>query len=575
MKSSFHQRLVEAVNSPIEYHNQYYSSLTYDNSVDNIEVLINLMFCSKTKLSLKEIRRIREEIFSHPDYSTNLEYQYFTTMACAELNRDHANYSDATSYFSHMLEIATFMDDSDKILTAFIGLASVYNEMFESDKSLEYIEKAISMMSHIDDPLLVARTFYTYAAILYERKEYEKGVHAAERAVLNYSDIGDREKNLSYTMTQLMYVRLLYLTNSNKKANTIMTELIPKAEKYKHLEGLQLLQETVAEYYEQIGDYEKALYYQKRFSEVLKEREKDKIKSFNYKGSKQVDSLKSLLERNESLKQRVADLYNQISYQNTEETVTVASFEDVQKALDGDEFDIYFQLIWSELEKRYVKAEALTRWIKPDGSIITPNHFVKYIEESELSARFLQILINRSLVFVEKLKDKGIEDLTICINISPYQLREINIISLLESACIRHHIKPSSIELEITERLVLEKDVTVLDRIFKLKERGFKLSMDDFGTGFSSLESLRTLNLDTVKLDRSLIKDVHGDEKAIKLLRGVIHLLLDLKYHVVCEGVELQEDVELLTTLGCHLFQGYFYNRPANMDEVLGRFQSI
>lgn len=569
MKSDFHQRLIEVTNNPIEYHDNNYQKLTYDNSLDSIENLIFLLFCSKTKIPYNKIQQMKEQIISHPDYMTNLEYQYFTNLACADIHRDMANFDDAISYFNHLLEIATLMDERDKILTAFTGMATVYNEIYQGDKALEYIEKSISILSQTDDPMLAARTFYTYAAILLQREEYYKGIQAAENALVNFNDVDDGEDQLPYTMTNIMLVRMLYLTGQEERANKIMSQIIPNAERHNHLDGLQNMQKTIATYYEEVGEYKKALKHQKIYSKVLEKREKDRITSFRPTGSKQIDSLKSLLDKNESLQQRITELYKLLPNNREDFTTLNISFEEIQDALKNSEFDIYFQLIWSDREHRYVKAEALMRWIKPDGSIISPDHFVTYLEESELSSDFLQLLINRSLEFIQKINTEEEADLTVCLNISPYQLREINIISLLESACIRNQINPSNVELEITERMVLEKDVTVFDRIFKLKERGFKLSMDDFGTGFSSLECLRTLNLDTVKLDRSLINDVHGNERAVKLLRGIIHLLTDLKYQIVCEGVELEEDVKLLTSLGCYLHQGYFYNRPSSMDEVV------
>lgn len=164
--------------------------------------------------------------------------------------------------------------------------------------------------------------------------------------------------------------------------------------------------------------------------------------------------------------------------------------------------------------------------------------------------------------------------MTVSINISPFQLRELNIVAILESACLKNKISPSAIQIEITERSVLEKDIDSLNNLYKLKEKGFKLALDDFGVGFSSLDCLRDLPLDVVKLDKSLIRNAQGKEKSEKLLRGIIHLLKDLDFGIVCEGIETEKEAALVSSLGCTLHQGFLYHKASDPETIIKGIES-
>lgn len=577
MEENFVTRLQSAANNPGEFFNRHFGELRFDNDHDDIETLICLLISNGTRLSSGEFGRIKEQIVTHPKYATNLEYQFFNNVACAYNYSDKQNYESSRIFYLMAHEISLLMNDRDKMVLSLSGLAAVYNEEGEFDKAREFIDDAVNLLGFISDPNRIAQTFYIYASILGNQKEPDKAVKAAKKAVRYYREIENYQTRYYYTMSLLLLSGLLYKNGEDEEAGKVMAHGINSGEKNGHLNALENHMEVVAHYYGQTGDLEKALAYQKTYSDYLKARNVRPRSSGEYRETVKtahIDSLRYLLIKNEGLQMRINDLYKQLSAEEKPEKRNNESFKVIQKALSMGDFHTWYQLIWSAADRKFTRAEALTRWINPEGTNIPPDVFIEYLENSELSLIFLQKLISDSTDFYSRLRKAGVGDFTISINVSPYQLSNLNIVSLLETACLKNEINPSSIQIEITERMVLIKDIETLDKLFKLKELGFRIALDDFGTGFSSLECLRTLNLDVVKLDRSLVRDIHKDEKGERLLKGIIHMLNDLKYQVVCEGIETQEEADLVSGLGCSYHQGYLYHEAAPADDVLALLKS-
>ncbi|KZL21271.1 Cyclic di-GMP phosphodiesterase Gmr [Pseudovibrio axinellae] len=238
--------------------------------------------------------------------------------------------------------------------------------------------------------------------------------------------------------------------------------------------------------------------------------------------------------------------------------------EDIKRALNANEFQNYYQPIMDHTGNNILAAEALIRWNHPKKGLLPPAAFLPVAEES--------MLINRigEWVLENAIKDgSSLDGVTMCVNISPSQLRHPEFPELVSKLLDKYQLEPSQLELEVTEDVLINYSETVVEVIERLRKLGVKIALDDFGTGFSSLSYLRRDLFDKIKVDRSFIKGAVTDAKAKEILSSTISLGLRLGMEVCVEGVEDKEQKDLLLSMDCPMMQGYLFSRPI----PLGKFR--
>ncbi|TFZ39964.1 EAL domain-containing protein [Soehngenia longivitae] len=231
-------------------------------------------------------------------------------------------------------------------------------------------------------------------------------------------------------------------------------------------------------------------------------------------------------------------------------------------AIERNEFVVYFQPIVCAKAEKISGYEALVRWIHPHRGMISPGQFIPIAEASGQMIEIEQLIIEECFKNLKLLISLNPEMKYVSINLSARGIIERNIVKFLENLLLKYNLDPKFIEFEVTESSLLnniERTVEVLDRI---KEMGFKLSLDDFGTGFSSLNYLKNLPLDKVKLDKSFIDNIETDERDHLMVKSIIELSHRLGLLVVGEGVETKNQRDLLYILECDFIQGFYYGRP-------------
>lgn len=231
-------------------------------------------------------------------------------------------------------------------------------------------------------------------------------------------------------------------------------------------------------------------------------------------------------------------------------------------AIERNEFVVYFQPIVCAKAEKISGYEALVRWIHPHRGMISPGQFIPIAEASGQMIEIEQLIIEECFKNLKLLMNINPQMKYVSINLSARGIIERNIIKLLENLLLKYNVDPKFIEFEVTESSLLnniERTVKVLNRI---KEIGFKLALDDFGTGFSSLNYLKNLPLDKVKLDKSFIDNIETDERDHLMVKSIIELSHRLGLLVVGEGVETKNQRDLLYILECDFIQGFYYGRP-------------
>ncbi|MBL8551270.1 MAG: EAL domain-containing protein [Hyphomonadaceae bacterium] len=232
---------------------------------------------------------------------------------------------------------------------------------------------------------------------------------------------------------------------------------------------------------------------------------------------------------------------------------------DLRNALKADELELHYQPIISCGTQQVIGVEALLRWNHPDRGNISPGHFIPIAEDAGLMPELGHWIMSQAMR--DAARWPGLE---VAVNLSPVQVRHVDLVNMLTRLVSRHGIDPARFILEITEGVLLDHSEHSLRTLAQIRELGFKTSLDDFGTGFSSLSYLCNFQFDKIKIDRSFVTGKAQSHTARTIVQAVATLGRGLNMTVVAEGVETEVDALLMKQLGCTEMQGFHFARPAN-----------
>lgn len=266
----------------------------------------------------------------------------------------------------------------------------------------------------------------------------------------------------------------------------------------------------------------------------------------------------------QNFEKSIANYNGPISTRHLKEQLLETSFD---QALKNNEFKIYFQPKFDAYTEKLIGAEALVRWIKNDGTMISPVDFIELFETDGLIIRLDEYVFTQVCKTIKKWQEEGYEPVPVSVNLSRTSLLHEGMINKYKAIIKETGIPSYLIPLELTESASSNKS-SIRDTSIQLKEAGFEIHMDDFGTGFSSLENLNILPFDAVKLDKSLI-DYIGDPGGDEIIRHTIELAHFKNMYIVAEGVESRIQLNFLKTLKCDAIQGYLFSRPVPEDEYV------
>jgi diguanylate cyclase (GGDEF)-like protein/PAS domain S-box-containing protein len=245
---------------------------------------------------------------------------------------------------------------------------------------------------------------------------------------------------------------------------------------------------------------------------------------------------------------------------------------ELRGAARADQFETFYQPVVKLKNLGVVGVEALVRWRHPRLGLVSPARFIPLAEETGMIGDIGRIVL-RQACDQAALLQKQQNGLTVAVNVSAVQLRSDEFVTDVADALERSHLSPKCLVLEVTESMLIDDAGTALKRLTDLKKLGVRLSLDDFGTGYSSLNYLRQFPFDILKIDQTFIASMVGSPQAVTMVRTMIQLGRQLKLDVVAEGVETQEQLDILRGLHCQHLQGYLFARPMGA-EVIGAFLS-
>jgi diguanylate cyclase (GGDEF)-like protein/PAS domain S-box-containing protein len=239
----------------------------------------------------------------------------------------------------------------------------------------------------------------------------------------------------------------------------------------------------------------------------------------------------------------------------------------LRQALERDEFRLHYQPKVGLASGRVIGCEALVRWHHPQRGMVSPADFIPLAEETGLIVPLGTWVLQEACRQARVWQDAGLPALNIAVNLSARQFRKGNLPQLVEEFLRQAGLDPRLLELELTESMVMDDPVGAQRTMHALKELGVGLSLDDFGTGYSSLNYLRRFPVDSLKIDRSFIRDVASDPSGASVVTSVIDIAHNLGLTAVAEGVETREQLVFLAGCGCDMLQGFLFSKPLPAEE--------
>lgn len=240
----------------------------------------------------------------------------------------------------------------------------------------------------------------------------------------------------------------------------------------------------------------------------------------------------------------------------------------LRRAIEQDEFLIHYQPQVEVASGRLTGAEALLRWNHPGMGMMQPDKFIPLAEETGLIVPIGRIVMMRACIAARRWQECGIPGFRVAVNLSPRQFAQSELVADVRHILEDTGLAPEYLELEITESMVMENPERAAAILHELRAVGVKLAIDDFGTGYSSLGYLKRFPVNTLKIDRSFIKDVPADADDVAITHAVIAMGHSLRLLTVAEGVETRAQADFLANNGCDLMQGYLISRPLPMEDM-------
>lgn len=239
-------------------------------------------------------------------------------------------------------------------------------------------------------------------------------------------------------------------------------------------------------------------------------------------------------------------------------------------AIERGELHLHFQPLISLRDGALIGLEALLRWNHPKRGPISPAEFIPVAEESGLIIPMTSWILDQACGALSAWQKSSARyrDLIVSVNISGKHLSHQSLFDDIERVIDKFELEPSTLKLEITESVAMKNAEQTIESLNRLKDMGVQLSIDDFGTGYSSLSYLHQLPFDTLKVDRSFVKDVRRDGENSDVLRTIVALAKTLGMRVIAEGIETREQLSLLQSLGCEYGQGFLMSRPVSSDVI-------
>ncbi|MBU3068338.1 EAL domain-containing protein [Aestuariicella sp. G3-2] len=268
--------------------------------------------------------------------------------------------------------------------------------------------------------------------------------------------------------------------------------------------------------------------------------------------------------------------YQRFTHNMTDLAVAKMELEnELRKALQENEFVLHYQPQFDLNSDKLIGFETLIRWQHPVRGLLLPDTFISLLEETGQILKLGQWILEETCRQAREWVIAGFDNIRIAVNISPRQLQDPDLPEQIQKALHHHQLSPQSLELELTETMLMEDIELTQEQLSQLQALGISIAIDDFGTGYSSLSYLKSLPLDILKIDRTFIKDLPGDSDDLEIVSAIIAMAHKLNLKLVAEGVETEAQRDILQQNNCDYAQGYLYSKPLPAEDARALLQTL
>ena len=261
---------------------------------------------------------------------------------------------------------------------------------------------------------------------------------------------------------------------------------------------------------------------------------------------------------------RVKEYYPDMDGKVEEE---IRLLSEIQAGMDNDEFIFFIQPQCDITKGKIVGGESLVRWIKPDKGMVSPGVFIPVLEKNGFIADLDRVVWTKVVEWLRACIDRGYKPVPISVNVSRIDIFSLDVPKYLISLVEKYDVSPDLLKVEITESAYAEDGESILETVNRLREYGFIVMMDDFGSGYSSLNMLKSVPVDVLKMDMRFLEiNENEEEKGVGILESVVNMARQMRIPIVVEGVETQVQENLLRKMGCCYTQGFFYYKPMSIE---------
>ncbi len=249
-------------------------------------------------------------------------------------------------------------------------------------------------------------------------------------------------------------------------------------------------------------------------------------------------------------------------------TKRISLENELRQAIPNSEFELFYQPQVSINGASIIGLEALIRWRHPTHGLLNPGDFIELAEETGMIGTITDWVLAEACRQLAHWRSMGFSDLRIAVNVSPKEFERDDMVEQLSRFMSTFQLPPDSLEVEITEKILLRDTPSVINKMKTLRERGIRISIDDFGTCYSSLNYLRQFPISTIKIDQSFVRDLSEEHRISPIIQAIIGIANGFGLHLLAEGVETHCQMQTLHALGCNEMQGYLFSRPAPAEQI-------
>lgn len=511
--------------------------------------------------------QVDETLLNQGLVNKDCEFDFYYYMAHGQFNRSLGLESEAMAHLTKAYSLAIQTEDLTLISRSLIYMSSIFDMSGDRETAISYAKRALQNIPNLKDDVTIAELYLNYGVLLNHANRQLEAIDAFILSISYFKKMPDYHSYLNYCVSLHNLGKAYLAIKDRQKGKAYLNESLLISEKYNFLTYFVNSIQNLSDFYLSENEPVKANKVLSIFVQQQRAYAKNKVKIVSERHKKDfiphLDSLQALYEENTHLNkeiQVIKSTLKNISYIEERDESKILS---IAEGLRKKEFVPFLQSKWSIKDQKVTGAELLARWQQGPGEIKGPQFFIELIENTDFIVTLTEQLVHQTLEAIAPYIQEKNPDFKLAINVSPYQLAHHDLKQFIELCCVSYGVKTKNFEIEIVERTFIENNPKAIDQLFELSKMGVLIALDDFGSGYSSLACVVSLPVDVIKIDRSLIKNIHNDPRSERLFRSIIAMVKELNIKTIAEGIETAEHLLIIQQTDCDEGQGYFTDRPA------------